>query len=485
MPFAQDRLTATDYYRYVQCPHWPYWERFGKPTDRRPLTEAEEQRMADGLEHEKKIVREAFQDLREVKVMDAEDGMEKTLALMKQGVPAIYQGWLVFEDRVGRPDVLERRRGKSVFGDWYYAPLDIKRAHELKKEHKFQLAFYSELLEKIQEKYPAHAAIINGDGERITFDPSEIAEEYREVTETLERIRAGEMPDPVYRKACHDTSPWGKACERLATRTNDIALLFNVDVRKLKALRSVGIRTVDDAAEMRPEQLEGQSPGLTLRALVAAKRQAQSLRDRLVIIKRPLALVTKGVEIHFDIESHPPTDTDYLYGFYIREGAGHYQSFVAERPEEEETMWRAFLAWLPTLPGEYTVYHYANYEVQRLTQLAERYRDTQNPWLQKFQRRMVDLKELTRDHVVFPLHFYSLKQIGKFLGYAWTGEVTSGGQSVSEYDKWLATKQRSVLDGILQYNEEDVRATAVLSDWLSRYATEETVYREPYPWNKG
>lgn len=475
-------LTATDYYRYLQCPHWPYWQRFGDPKDRRDLTDAEEARNADGLQHEKRIVSEQYATMREVKVKDPEEGFKKTVALMKEGAPAIYQGWLMAGERVGRPDILEKRPGKSVFGAWHYAPVDVKRAHELKKEHKMQLAFYSALLEEVQGRYPLEAAVINGDGVRIPFDPSEVTKEFRELTEKLERIRGGEMPEPVYRKSCEDTSPWGKACFRLASERNDIALLFNVDVRRLEGLRSVGVRTVDDAAEMAPEKLEGQAPGLTFRGLVAAKRQAQSLRDHTVIIKRPLAIETKGLEIHFDIESHPPTDTDYLYGFYIREGAGHYQSFVAEKPEDEGKMWRAFLAWLPMLPADYTVYHYANYEVQRLGNLAERYGDAANPWLQKFQRQLVDLKEITRDHVVFPLYFYSLKQICKFLGYAWTGDVTSGGQSISEYEKWLSTKDRKVLDAIIQYNEDDVRATAVLSDWLKEYAGEEKTFAEPYPW---
>ncbi|MSR85059.1 TM0106 family RecB-like putative nuclease [Candidatus Uhrbacteria bacterium] len=476
-------LTATDFYRYLQCPHWPYWERFGNPKERRPWTELEEQCQADGLEHEKQIVKKYFGEMHEVRVLSAEQGFEKTLKLMQEGVPIIYQGWLKDADWVGRPDLLERREGKSIFGNWYYAPLDIKRAHEMKKEYMAQLTFYALLLERIQKRFPGETAIINADGERLPFAPDGFIKEFEGMREAIERIRDGEIPEPVYRKSCVDTSPWSDACFRLAAEQNDIALLFNVDVRKLKSLRSLGIKTVDDAAELNPESLEGQALGLTLRGLSAIKRQARSLRDQCVIIRDPFEDKTKGLEIHFDIESHPPTDTDYLYGFWIKDTSPHYVAFVAETPEEEEKMWKGFLAWLPTLPPEYTIYHYANYEVGRLKILAKRYGDGENTWLARFASRMIDLKEGAREHAVFPLYFYSLKQICKFLGFSWTGDVQGGRESVVAFEKWLETKKRSVLESILQYNEEDVKATAFLLEWLKTYAKERKEYGKPYPWD--
>ncbi len=481
----KDFLTGTDFYRYFQCPHWPYWERFGDPKDRRLLTPAEDRRNQGGLEHEKNVVQQLGLDLKQIKFVSIEKGFQQTLELMRQGVPLIYQGWLMNEDWVGRPDLLKREVGESAFGSWYYVPIDIKQAHELKKEHKAQLTFYAVLLERIQKQFPRHPAIINGDHQCLSFDASEFLSEFQELLDQLERIRAGEIPEPVYRKACEDTSPWGKACLRLASERNDIALLFNVDVKKLKALRDLGIRTVDDAADMNVFALEGQVPGLTLKVLQAVQRQARSLCDHSVIIREPFVDPTEGLEIHFDIESHPPTDRDYLYGFWIRDKKkSYYQSFLAERPEDEETMWREFLAWLPTLPDIYTVYHYAAYEPARLTILAGRYGDLGNPWLQKLKERLVDMKELARDHAVFPLPFYSLKMIGKFLGFAWTGEVTSGGQSVDVFEEWRKTAKRALLDSIIHYNEEDVRATAHLLDWLRKYATVETAYQKPYPWKK-
>jgi predicted RecB family nuclease len=476
-------LTGHDFYRFYQCPHWPYWERFGDPNLRRPLTEAEEQRLADGLTHEQAIVTKIYGGFDEVKTKDVDEAFAQTLELMKRGVPVIYQACLKSGDWVGRPDILERRPGKSLLGDWYYVPVDVKRAHELKKEHMAQLTFYAVLLERLQGMFPPDPAILNADGERIPFRASASRADFDDVAEQIERMRAGECPDPVFRKSCLDVSPWGAACEHLAKSTNDIALLFNVDVRKLKALRSFGVRTIEDAADMDPLKLEGQAPGLTLRALEAVKRQARSVMTQSVFIRAPFFDEVRGLEIHFDIESHPPTDADYLYGFWIP-SEQKYFSFVAESPEEEGKMWHEFLAWIETLPSEYTIYHYAPYELQRLRQLSRRYQTEENPWLAKFVSNMIDMKDIVGDYLVFPLPFYSLKAIGKFLGFTWDGEVHSGGESVLAFDKWLEKGDRTILDSIIQYNRADVRATSHLMQWIRAYATAETTYAPPYPWSE-
>ncbi len=481
---AKKPLTAKEFPLFFQCPHWPYWERFGDIGLRRETNEAEDQRRNEGVAHEHEIVSSLFPGLESLETLKQEDAAAKTLELMKQGVPAIYQGVLIDGDWTGRPDLLERQPGQSKFGDWYYKPVDVKSAHELKKEHMCQLYFYCLLLERAQGHFPAHPEIINGSGERIAFDAPQFAVEFQSILDQLDRIRAGECPDPVYRKSCEDVSPWGKACRKLAEERDDIALLYNVDIRKLRSLRSLGIHTVSDAAGMSPLALEGQAMGLTLRSLESIQRQARSLLEKAVIIREPFVLPTRGTEIHFDIESYPPSDRDYLFGFWLPQDK-KYISFVAEDPNTgEEKLWRDFVAWCATLPEEFTVYHYADFELTRINLLAKRYHTEEDPHLVRFRAAMVDVKDLVRDHVVFPLHFYSLKAIAKFLDFKWEGDVQGGGQSVFAYERWIETKDRSILDGIIQYNREDVQATAHVLRWMSEYARSEASFRPPYPWSK-
>ncbi len=483
-----EMITATDIYRHFQCPHWAYYERFASLQEqalRRPLSDGEKMRMENGLEHEADVVRTVF-GVEFVQVDGAKQSMdqafEQTMDLMKQGVQTIYQGVLKHGNWIGKPDILEKVPGESVFGNWSYTPVDVKSSHALEKYQKMQLVFYASLLERIQGRFPAQPAILNIDRERIPFAADEVMEEFLRLMKELEDIAQGIKPEPVLRKSCFDTGPWGKVCQQYAESLNDIALLYNVDITKLRLLRGLGLRTVDDIAEMDPQAFDGVAKGLRLHGLETMKRQAQALQSGLVIIREPVHLPDPPLEIHFDIESDPPNDFDYLYGFLVREnGKDRYLPFVAESKDKEGEMWDAFLAWLETLPEAYVVYHYSVYEMTRLAVLEKRYGG--NSALERFRASMVDLKEWTSDSCTFPLYFYGLKYIAKFLGFHWRGDVQGGGQSVDVFEEFTRTGKRELLDSIITYNEDDVCATAHLKDWLVTYAGEINSYPVPYPWD--
>lgn len=490
MPAYKDYLTASDYYRFLQCPHWPYYERHALPEEKnqkRQFTKSEEQRMEDGLLHEQDVIKGLFGDQEIVEVprtMDPEKDCEATIELMKKGVPLIYQGTLTHDDWTGRPDILRRVEGESLLGVWHYEPLDIKSSHNLERYHRLQLMFYAVLLEVLQGRFPTFGYILAKDKTQFPVELGLLVSEFEEITQELEKIRAGEKPDPVLRKSCFDTSPWGKVCEAYAKSTDDIAQIFNVDIKRLKALRELGIRTVHDAAEMDIVDLDGRAPGLRLHALEVAKLQAQSLTRNQVIIREPVFLPTPPLEIHFDIESDPPNDMDYLYGLYVREkGKAKYIPFVAKRLEDEKAMWQSFLEWVGTLPLDYQVIHYASYERVRLAVMEKRYGGS--PALDLFKERMVDLKQIVTSSLVIPRYFYGLKYVAKFLNHSWRGEVKGGGQSVDVFEEYLNTGNEKLLEQIIIYNEDDVLATAHISDWCRQYAKELTSYDAPYPWADG
>lgn len=140
---------------------------------------------------------------------------------------------------------------------------------------------------------------------------------------------------------------------------------------------------------------------------------------------------------------------------------------MADRPEDEKAMWDAFANWVTLLPAEYTVYHYANYEKTHLEKLSELYSDS--PHLQRFQDNLVDLQQVIEKSIIFPLHFYSIKDIAKspFLNFKWRHQKAGGGQSVFWYDQWLTTGDKLIMDDIINYIEDDVRATERLYEYIS------------------
>ena len=80
--------------------------------------------------------------------------------------------------------------------------------------------------------------------------------------------------------------------------------------------------------------------------------------------------------------------------------------------------------------------------------------------------RFVDLHRLVTKTVILPVESYSLKSVAAWLGFTWREAEGSGDQSVCWYDSWLKTQDRTFLDAILSYNEDDCYATYHLKNWL-------------------
>jgi len=82
--------------------------------------------------------------------------------------------------------------------------------------------------------------------------------------------------------------------------------------------------------------------------------------------------------------------------------------------------------------------------------------------------RMVDLSPLTTNAFAFPTHGEGLKDIARFLGFDWRQGDVDALASVALYSRWIDSKgtDAAAKQSILDYNEDDCRATMVVYDWL-------------------
>jgi predicted RecB family nuclease len=65
---------------------------------------------------------------------------------------------------------------------------------------------------------------------------------------------------------------------------------------------------------------------------------------------------------------------------------------------------------------------------------------------------------------------YSLKTLAKHLGFAWRDTHPSGAASIEWFDRWVTTRDTAMRQRILDYNEDDCRATRVLLDGIRALA---------------
>lgn len=435
-----------------------------------------------GVAHEDTYVKDLVFD--KVAEEDPAKAYEETLKLMQSGSELIYQGAIQYASGGiiyrGRPDLMEKKKGKSKFGDYYYAPVDIKSSKAIGKEQESQLLSYGIILEQMQDHFPDELAIINKEGARNALDADNAdIEKTKELMEKIINIMNGHKPPLKLTSSCKE-SPWFAKCVSEAEEKDDIALVYRLDSRSHPALRESGIHTIHDLAKADIGSLP-KIPYASPEKLEKYKLQAQSLIDKEINRFGESDVPDAPLKIYFDIEGDPLLQVEYLFGFWIvgdpeRKYAKHtnivydetegkyFIYFLAEKPEDEEEMWSEFLSWLDILPEGYLVYHYADYERSKTLSMARKYRSS--PAFEYFHTKLFDFLKVIQETVIFPVYFYSIKDLAKHLKYKWRHEKAGGAQSIFWYEKWLETEDRNVLRDIVNYNEDDVRATEFLHNWL-------------------
>lgn len=457
-------ISESSFYRYLKCPEWVYFDAHN-PEDR-PHEVLLDLLLKDGLVDE--FARRAISDRKEVMEVTAEDPEEafrQTVAFMQEGRQTIYRGVLVSGHCVGHPDVLERVEGKSHFGSYYYVAADIKRAREVRDEYKFQGCFYAELLGKLQGTKPVNGYVITTDGAVLEYAIEDFEHEYRIVLDDIERIVAGEKPVHFTSSSCKQ-SPWFEKCHGQSKECDDLSLLNRVWREEVVRLKDAGILTITMLAGKSVKELESLAPDLSPVRLELLRDQAIAIRDNTFMIRRKADMPESDVELFFDIESDPLRDFDYLFGVVVvdEKGTETYHGFFAETPEEEGKMWKEFL----TLIEQYIdapVYHYGWFEVEVIQRFAAKYGISELV-REALDRNLIDLLFIMRPAVIFPLTFYSLKDIATFVGFSWRSADANGANSVLWFEEWLRTRDPALKKKILEYNEDDCVATYRVQRWL-------------------
>lgn len=186
------------------------------------------------------------------------------------------------------------------------------------------------------------------------------------------------------------------------------------------------------------------------------------------------------VEVHVDMEND---DYIYLWGALTGQVYLPFATFDATADAERDTF-VAFWGWLRQTQKAavesgrtFAAYCYTAAENRCLTYLADTYagqpgvpsREEVDEFLAS--PAWVDLYQVVKAATVWPVESYSLKSLCRHLGYAWRTPGANGEESVTWYRDACANPDQDVRDAqqrkLLQYNEDDVRATAALLEFLT------------------
>ncbi|RMG05860.1 MAG: TM0106 family RecB-like putative nuclease [Cyanobacteria bacterium J055] len=452
-------------------------------------------------------------------------GMHATVELMRQGVECIYQGVLTSEWTPGvtllsLPDLLVKEPGNSEFGDWIYVPQSIKLGKRSKLEYQIAGAFDAQVLANVQGAWPPTAWLLLRKRPPYAVSLEQrMPQMHQMLSDCISMLRDRATPEVFISRQRCNLCPWYGSCYRIAQQQHHLSLLPGITPNRYEQLRAIGVTTLEALIQLTParltplfgaemaEQLITQARStFDDRAIFRASLESQSKSSHVLEIDRSIALRNSlddrveltpadlngssgrdprlsqltvlarspkfqdRIEIHFDLEAEPELDIDFMFGVLIVDRDRQTETFyplVAEQPEEESQIWEQFLDLVWQYPRA-PIFHFCDYEVKTTSKLAKRYKTPRKLW-QPLMSRFVDIHWWTTQTAILPVESYALKPIARWLGFQWRDASANGAQCICWYNQWLETGDRAYLDAIVQYNEDDCRATYQVKEWLVKF----------------
>lgn len=482
---------ATDLVNFLECEHITSLDlrHLDYPLPLADVDESTQLIQQKGYEHEDAYV----QHLRDqgLAVVDIADGntmleskVAATIDAMQAGVDVIFQATLLQGNLAGFADFLIKVPTPSALGDYSYEVSDTKLSRTPKAKFLVQLSFYSRLLAVVQGAAPQSMHVILGDRTRKTYRCADYAHYFEALlARFLLRMEVGHKE--TYPEPCNhcDVCRWSHLCKAQWLEDDHLNQVANIARGQIQKLRAVGVDTMAKLAGLQPGAQVARFPAATLeklRAQASLQVEARSTgKGRVVLLPEELGRGLRRMpkpsagDMFFDMEGDPLEEggLEYLFGLYLSDGGKWvFKGFWAHSRQEERVAFERFVDFVVARLKEFPdahVYHYAKYEETALKKLmtfhATREAEVDN-WLRC--GVLVDLYQVVREGIMVSEPRYSIKNIEHFYLEAREGDVTNAGASIVWYERWKETGDQALLDAIEKYNEDDVRSTQELRDWL-------------------
>ncbi|MDJ0621197.1 MAG: TM0106 family RecB-like putative nuclease [Calothrix sp. MO_192.B10] len=479
-------INAEQLLQYQRCKRRPFLDVRGEKRWRDSGNDLIKKLHQDKTAHQKRILGQFTYERPQYPPRDWHLGHKATLELMRSGVDCIHKGVLLVNygseyTLVSHPHLLIKQQGKSLFGDWYYAPANIELGKRPKQEYQVVVAFHAQVLARLQQSELDRAwLMLRGKDGGYPVDLSKWIPQMESILEEfIHSLKQDEAPEMFISRQRCSICHWHSDCYAIAKSNQHLSLLPGVTPVRYTQLQELNITTPESLASTHPSVLSN-LVGFDERVASKLVLQAQS-----VLENRPLLLpfnpeiqdmeFQHSIELYFDIEAQPDLKLNYLLGVLVVDKQNHtekFYSFLAEKPEDEQLVWQQFLDLVWQYP-QAPIYHFCVYEFDTVKRLGKLYRTPQKSVLPVL-NRFVDIYEHLIQNVALPVESYALKAIARWLGFEWRNPEASGAKCIYWYDQWLKTGDRNLLEIIQLYNEDDCRATRSVKDWLFQFYQEQS-----------
>jgi predicted RecB family nuclease len=489
------RITATQLYSYLTCPHRVVMDAIGDPAERDVTTPFMQLLWERGTAHERDTMADLGSPFLDLSALKGDEKEAATREAIMRREPLIYSGRLSSHELLGEPDLLRLEGGG-------YAAIDIKSGAgresadvegegRLRKEYGVQLALYTDILTRMGLAAGRYGYIwdVHRAETRYNLDVP-LGPRSHSIWELYLKTRAAMLaalgaPRESRPALCGECKQcvWRSACFRALRKAADLTLLPELGRSKRDALIAefptfAGLAAASAAQYIRGDRTE--FPGIGAQTFIKFQRRAmlQLAPDAKPYLTRQVQWPDATAQVFFDIETDPMRDFCYLHGFVIRESErvegerfeGIFATEVSQQAERD-----AFAAAMALLRrySSAVVVHYSRYERTEYRKLARKYPEVATPaeieTLFAMPRAFDLYSDAVRTSSEWPTHDFSIKSLAKHCGFAWRDADPSGASSIEWFDQWAKTGNPRLRQRLLDYNEDDCRAMRVVWDCMRQF----------------
>jgi predicted RecB family nuclease len=489
-------ITASMLYDLASCPHRVSMDLFADPAERDDVSPFVQLLWKRGFMHERAVMADLDVPFLDLSAVEGDEKERQTLAAMDRGEALIYSGRISAGGLLGIPDLLRKEGDGYVAGDIKSGAAEEggndDEESKPKKTYAVQLALYTDILEQLGRSAGRRGFIWDVHRAEVTYDfmaspgsrePRALWDDYQNYLVAARAIvTRATTTSPAYSSGLCKNCVWYPTCLKSLAQTNDLTLIPFLG-RSMRQTLGTRIGSIRELAEINPDVFltaKGKKtvfPGIgpdTLRKMQARAKLLTTANGK-PYLREPVALPHSDKELFFDIEVDPMRDVCYLHGFVERRDGDvateRFMSFFADdpTPEAEEQAFANAWAYMRA-SNPCAIYYYSKYERTIYRKLRAKYphvcslNDVEtlfNP------THAVDLYyDVVFKATEWPTRDFSIKTLATYLGFEWRDTHPSGAASIEWFDRWVTTRDPAHRQRILDYNEDDCRATRVLLDGI-------------------
>ena len=489
-------ITGSMLYDLVCCPHKVAMDLFADPAERDPVSPFVQLLWTRGVAHEDAIIAALEIPFLDLSGYSGDEKERRTTEAMERGEKLIYSGRISKGDLLGVPDLLRREIAGYVAGDIKSGAGeeggDEDDSGKPKKTYAVQLALYTDILEQLGRSAGRRAFIWDVHGNEVPYDfmlphgkknPYRLWDVYEQCLAEARAIVSGaEKTSPAYSSGLCKNCVWYSTNMIRLEKEDDLTLIPFLG-RSMRQSMSGSISSIRQLAEVNVDgflTVDGNKTvfrgiGPDRLKQMQARAQLLTTKGSKPYLRSPVSLPPHARELFFDIEVDPMRDVCYLHGFVERRDGNNaterFVAFFADEPtahDEEQAFANAWAYMQESNPC--MIYYYSKYERTIYRKLREKYPDvcSKDELESLFDpAKAIDLYyDVILKSAEFPTRDFSIKTLAKYLGFKWRDTHPSGAASIEWFDRWVNTGDPAIRQRLLDYNEDDCRATRVVLDGI-------------------